>query len=347
MTVRYCRELERILGLKEVETRVIIHHCSKQPSKRTNAAYLMGAFQVLVLKRSPAQAWAPFASEPAFPFFVDASLGTCSYKCTILHCLQALETAVALGWLNLRTFDVEQYEKHSLMENGDFNWVVPGKLLAFSCPSDASADSEDARVFTPEDYVPVFKRLGVTAVVRLNKRTYEADRFTMQGINHFDLYFVDGSCPEESLIQRFFAIVEAEKAVAIHCKAGLGRTGTLIACYTMKHYSFPPAELIAWIRICRPGSILGPQQQFIHQIHRKCLEWGREFREQHDSEDEADSPVQTYSQVDAQKAVLGDRGQASRLLSAKREHQLKPKEEVRRRHYKTEPLLFTMRRSTL
>ncbi|KAF5911083.1 hypothetical protein HPG69_001048 [Diceros bicornis minor] len=48
-----------------------------------------------------------------------------------------------------------------------------------------------------------------------------------------------------------------------HLTAGLGRTGTLIACYVMKHYRFTHAEIIAWIRICRPGSIIGPQQHFL------------------------------------------------------------------------------------
>lgn len=51
--------------------------------------------------------------------------------------------------------------------------------------------------------------------------------------------------------------------MAVHCKAGLGRTGCLIASYAMKHYKFPAAFFIGWIRICRPGSILGPQQHFL------------------------------------------------------------------------------------
>lgn len=45
--------------------------------------------------------------------------------------------------------------------------------------------------------------------------------------------------------------------------AGLGRTGTLIGCYLMKHYRMTAAESIAWLRICRPGSVIGPQQQFL------------------------------------------------------------------------------------
>lgn len=56
-----------------------------------------------------------------------------------------------------------------------------------------------------------------------------------------------------------------EGAAAVHCKAGLGRTGSLVACYMMKHYKFTAAEAIAWLRICRPGSVLGPQQHWLEE----------------------------------------------------------------------------------
>lgn len=72
-------------------------------------------------------------------------------------------------------------------------------------------------------------------------------------------------------------MAEAEKergAIAIHCKAGLGRTGSLIALYAMKHYGFPAAAFIGWIRVARPGSILGPQQNYLNQIESRYMGMG-------------------------------------------------------------------------
>lgn len=144
------------------------------------------------------------------------------------------------------------------------NWILPGKFLAFSSPSATQYDADGYRTYTPEDYAPIFKKWKINVVVRLNKVTYDKEKFVKNGIKHTDLYFIDGSTPSEEIIESFLDLAEKEKfALAVHCKAGLGRTGSLIACYVMKHYKFPADAFIGFIRIMRPGSILGPQQQFL------------------------------------------------------------------------------------
>ena len=37
----------------------------------------------------------------------------------------------------------------------------------------------------------------------------------------------------------------------------------MAGCHLIKNYGFTAHEAIGWIRICRPGSIIGPQQQFL------------------------------------------------------------------------------------
>lgn len=173
--------------------------------------------------------------------------------------MKGLEIAIKLGWFNIKTFNLRDYEFYERVENGDLNWIIPGKFIAFSGPSDSARDPEGYRMFTPDDYVPIFRQFGVNLVVRLNKKVYDEKRFTKYGVKHLDLYFLDGSTPPDNIIDKFLEVAESQKgAIAIHCKAGLGRTGSLIALYAMKHYHFPAAAFIGWIRIARPGSILGP-----------------------------------------------------------------------------------------
>lgn len=329
MIHKFCSELERLLSNPTYTSYKIFHYTSLLPAKRSNAALLMGAFQILVLHRTAHESWAPFAAFPPFLEYRDAGYGSCTYKCSLAHCLGGLETGVRLGWFNMRTFNVQEYEFYEKVENGDWNWVVPNKFLAFACPANVATDSEGFRVWTPEKFCELFHSIGVTAVVRLNNKTYDEERFKRNGIRHYDLFYVDGSCPSEKLILDFLKIAEREPIMAVHCKAGLGRTGTLIGCYCMKHHGFNAAEFIGWARLSRPGSVLGPQQQFLNEAQEKCYRWGNEFRsgdvtggmrnlsvKEHIEE----SKVQ-MSPEEKRVKVHGDHGQAERLINAKRYNQ--------------------------
>lgn len=48
----------------------------------------------------------------------------------------------------------------------------------------------------------------------------------------------------------------------------------------MKHYQFTAKEAIAWMRMCRPGSVIGQQQGWLEKIEPWLWKEGRQYRSQ-------------------------------------------------------------------
>lgn len=142
------------------------------------------------------------------------------------------------------------------------NWIIPGKIMAFSSPTAKKNDG-----LPPEAFLENFDKMNIKGIIRLNEPLYDQRVFNKVGIAVHDLEFLDGSCPEDSVINNFIELCEIHlsrrEAVAVHCRAGLGRTGTLIGCYIINKYGFNPRALIGWLRIARPGSVIGYQQDFL------------------------------------------------------------------------------------
>lgn len=284
MLYRFCDLLNRKLRLPSLENMRIVYYCDEEVCKRTNAAFLIGSYAILYLGKTADEAYLSIVvgSRTVFKPFRDASAGPSTYNLSLLDTLHAVEKASQFGFLDFRSFCVDEYEHYEKIENGDMNWIVPKKLLAFSSPHARTKIVSGYPMHPPEAYLPYFKRNSVTTVIRLNNKLYEASRFTTAGIAHYDLFFADGGTPDDRIVQKFLAICEkVDGAVAVHCKAGLGRTGTLIGCFLMKHFKLTAAEAIAWTRIARPGSILGPQQHFLQDKQQQMWTEGDAYRRQH------------------------------------------------------------------
>ena len=274
----------------------------------------MCSYMILMLNKSAEEVSTLFTQSTSFLPYCDASSEKNEFELHLCECLKGFEKALRLGWFSMESFNLQAYEMGALVEYGAYNWIIPGKVLAFLCPSFDHRGRDGIKPLTPEQYVPIFQELGVNAVVRLNKKNYEADRFARHGFRFHEMYFIDGSVPSEAIIKEFIKVLEEDLVVAVHCKAGLGRTATLIGCYAMKHFGFTALEFIAWARICRPGSVLGPQQQFLVDLQETCWRWGENFRNGvEDNEENKEVEHCTGPEGDRFKARYGDYRQAERL----------------------------------
>ena len=59
--------------------------------------------------------------------------------------------------------------------------------------------------------------------------------------------------------------------MAVHCIRGMGRTGTMIACYLVKAYGMTGRTAINEVRRLRPGSIETKEQEQIVESYAKTL----------------------------------------------------------------------------
>ena len=190
----------------------------------------------------------------------------------------------------------QRYERYERVDQGDFNWLTP-QFVALASPQHQpiapipttsplyatlpSNLSELKRSDLPGPFKNVlshFTKRNVGLVVRLNSELYSPSYFTALGINHLDMIFDDGTCPPLSMVRKFIRLAHdmitvRGKAIAVHCKAGLGRTGCLIGAYLIYRHGFTANEIIAFMRFMRPGMVVGPQQHWLHLNQGTFREW--------------------------------------------------------------------------
>lgn len=158
----------------------------------------------------------------------------------------------------LQDYDLTDEEKRQIILP-NFGWLFEKKLAALAYPQ-----SEDA--FT------LLYQLGIRAMLNLSERPlpYETPRRLNMHTSHIPV--ADFTAPTLDQAKQAVATItkflERRLPVAVHCLAGLGRTGTILACYLVEN-EMSANNAITIIREERPGSIeTSDQEAVVYEYER-------------------------------------------------------------------------------
>ena len=144
----------------------------------------------------------------------------------------------------------------------NFSWIIEEKLAGSAIP-------------TSKEEIDWIKQEGVKSIVTIREEPLEDE--WIKDVNYLHVHSNDMGVPEfDDLVSSVDFIHERlvnNEPVMVHCLAGLGRTGTILACYLIKHEKMSSDDAITKIRKQRPGSIQSySQEEIIFRFEKSVKE---------------------------------------------------------------------------
>jgi atypical dual specificity phosphatase len=106
--------------------------------------------------------------------------------------------------------------------------------------------------------------LGIRRLVNLHQRAHPQHLLAAYGLTEYRVPVPDFTAPTSSqlaaALDAIQAAVRSGERVALHCGGGLGRSGTVAACYLVE-LGYDWRDAVAQVRARRPGAIETPEQR--------------------------------------------------------------------------------------
>ena len=140
----------------------------------------------------------------------------------------------------------------------NFSWIIEEKLAGSAIP-------------TSKEEIDWIKQEGVKSIVTIREEPLEDE--WIKDVNYLHVHSNDMGIPEFSDLVNSVDFIHQritnDEPVMVHCLAGLGRTGTILACYMIKYQKMSTQDAIDFVREQRHGSIQSyPQEEIIFRFEK-------------------------------------------------------------------------------
>lgn len=143
----------------------------------------------------------------------------------------------------------------------NFSWLIEEKLAGSGMP-------------TSFDELEWILNQGVKSIVTMTENALPEN--WVKEIGYLHVPTPDYTAPEVDRIDMAVDFIQKKisenQAVMVHCAAGMGRAGTILACYLVKYQKYSAQDAIKKVRKERPGSIQSEVQELAISYYEKHLE---------------------------------------------------------------------------
>jgi atypical dual specificity phosphatase len=145
----------------------------------------------------------------------------------------------------------------------NFSWVTEGKLAGSGLP------------VTQDEFKWVVDK-GIKSIVTVREVPLPSKWFDGTGIDYLHLMVEDYGVPSMEVLDEAVDYIDRRirsgKPVLVHCAAGKGRTGALLAAYMIKKENLTAEQATEKIRLLRPGSVQSIAQETALSMYEKYVE---------------------------------------------------------------------------
>ena len=144
----------------------------------------------------------------------------------------------------------------------NFSWVREGKLAGSGLP------------VTHDEFKWILNK-GIKSIVTVREVPLPSKWIDGTDIDYLHLMVEDYGVPNMEVLDEAVNYIDNKiqngKPVLVHCAAGKGRTGALLAAYMIKKENLTAEQALEKIRLMRPGSVQSLTQETALSMYEKYV----------------------------------------------------------------------------